>query len=123
MRPYILIVEDDGDISEVTSEILESEGYEVAVVPDGLAGLHSIARRPPDLIIADLMMPMMTGVEMLGHLRRWSKVKQLPTIVMTAMPEMIRDELDASRTVVLVKPVRHGALLEAVQKLLGRAVK
>lgn len=117
---YILIVEDDSELSEVTAELLRSDGHEVAVAPNGLAGLHSMAKRPPQLVVVDLMMPMMTGVEMLDHLRRWTKLPKIPVVIVTAMPEMVRDQAHLLHHVLLRKPFAPGALTEAVNRLLKR---
>lgn len=115
---YILIVEDDSELSEVTAELLRLDGHEVAVAPNGLAGLHSMAKRPPNLVVVDLMMPMMSGIEMLDHLRRWTKLPKIPVVIVTAMPDLVRDQAHLLHHVVIRKPYAHGALTEAVKRLL-----
>jgi len=119
LKPFVLIVEDDLDFSQIVEEILVSEAYEVAVAPNGLAGLHTIAKRRPDVIIVDLMMPMLSGIEMLRHLRRWSKIRRVPTIIATAMPETLRDEEDLPYDLVLAKPFRREVLVDAMLRMLA----
>lgn len=68
-RYRILVVDDEPSIRETAGQILESEGYEVLTVADGLEGLHALSKSLPDLIISDLNMPRMSGFEFLAIVR------------------------------------------------------
>jgi len=79
--PYrILVVDDELSIREAAGEILESEGYQVLTVGDGLDGLHALSKSLPDVIISDLNMPRMSGFEFLAIVR-----KRFPHIATIAM--------------------------------------
>ena len=69
--PYrVLVLDDEPSIREAVREILESQGYEVLTVADGLDGLHALSRSLPDVIISDLNMPRMSGFEFLAIVRK-----------------------------------------------------
>jgi len=80
-RFRILVVDDEPLIRETARVILEGEGYEVLTAADGLEGLHSLGKSLPDLIISDLNMPRMTGVEFLAVVRQ--RFPHLATIAMS----------------------------------------
>jgi CheY-like chemotaxis protein len=79
----ILIVEDDRDLRFVIRMILERAGYEVAEAGNGLAALESIGAEPPDLIIADLTMPVMSGVELVDQLRANPATVSIPVVLLS----------------------------------------
>jgi len=79
--PYrVLVVDDEPSVREVARSILESQGYEVLTVADGLAGLNALSGSLPDVIISDLNMPRMSGFEFLAIVR-----KRFPRIATIAM--------------------------------------
>jgi CheY-like chemotaxis protein len=79
----ILIVEDDRDLRFVIRMILERAGYEVAEARNGIAALESIGAGPPDLIIADLAMPVMSGVELVDQLRANPATASIPVVLLS----------------------------------------
>jgi len=83
-RALILIVDDEVDIAEMIGALLEMEDYEVAYAANGRDGLDAVARRRPDLILTDVMMPLMTGPEMLAELRGHGSHGEIPVIMMSA---------------------------------------
>ncbi|HEX2954566.1 MAG TPA: response regulator transcription factor [Bacillota bacterium] len=87
MAKKILIVEDEPNIAETVAYSLEKEGYKVTVCGDGKVGLEQIFRDDPDLVILDLMLPGMDGMEVCRQVRRKSEV---PIIMLTAK----EDEID-----------------------------
>jgi CheY-like chemotaxis protein len=70
MVPTVLVVDDEQFIVELIADILEDEGYEVARAFDGFEAEQVIDRNPPDLVIADMMMPRVDGVELIKHIRQ-----------------------------------------------------
>jgi len=80
----ILIIDDEPSITNLVSAYLKPEGYEVLIASDGNAGLKSARTFKPDLIILDVMLPGMDGVELLSRLRRESNVY---VIMLTAKTE------------------------------------
>ena len=85
----ILIVEDNADLAFGLSTSLEVEGYEVAVANDGPAGLTAARDRNPDVIILDLMLPKMPGLEICKVLKTDITTRQIPIIMLTAKAEEI----------------------------------
>ncbi len=85
MEKTILIVEDDSNIRELLSLYLEQEGYHIETAQDGAEGLRAYKRVHPDLILLDLMMPVMDGTQMIRELRTFSKT---PVVVLTAKGEV-----------------------------------
>jgi CheY-like chemotaxis protein len=84
--PSILVVDDDADGREVVSQFLTRSGYRVRSSPNGRAALISLSSEIPDVVILDLMMPEMSGVEFLRIIRSYLRWQTLPVIVLTAYP-------------------------------------
>lgn len=87
MSSYILVVDDEPDISALVAYHLAREGYRVRTAADGREALQIIRREPPDLVVLDLMLPEMSGLELLQELRRQSGMDTLPVILLTARRE------------------------------------
>lgn len=83
----VAIVEDDQAISQMYRFKFESEGYEVETAENGKLGLELVTSMKPDIILLDLMMPEMTGDEMLAKLRATSWGKKIKVIILTNMGE------------------------------------
>lgn len=74
-KPSILIVDDDPRVTDVLQEFLEEEGYEVFCEGDGRSALHSIEKHQPDVVLADMRMPIMTGAMLLREITdRWEEI-------------------------------------------------
>lgn len=120
MSPRILLVEDNADLADGLRYNLEREGYQVSVAPDGPAGLTLARQTRPDLILLDLMLPGMSGFEVLQSLR--SAGDRVPVIIVSARGEeadKVRGfRLDADQYV--TKPVGLLELLERVRAILRR---
>ncbi|HZZ83315.1 MAG TPA: response regulator [Anaeromyxobacteraceae bacterium] len=84
MRPRILVVDDDPDILDAICDILGAEGYPVARARHGLEALEQVARQRPDLILLDLMMPVMDGPTFARELRASYSGQGIPIIVISA---------------------------------------
>ena len=81
MSKKILVIEDDPDIVEICRDYLKAAGYEVITATDGVKGLTAARREKPDLVVLDLNLPEMDGLDVCRHLRRES---ELPIIMLTA---------------------------------------
>jgi CheY-like chemotaxis protein len=81
--PHILVVDDDPDVLFALTETLTEAGYTVCGARDGIEALDSIEERRPDLIITDLLMPTMTGFELLGALHDDPALASIPTLIVT----------------------------------------
>ena len=84
MRARILVVDDDPDILDAICDILAAEGYAVARARHGVEALEQVARQRPDLILLDLMMPVMDGPTFARELRNALGVHGIPIIVISA---------------------------------------
>lgn len=80
--PLILVVDDEGPIVSLLTEVLEDEGYMVRFAIDGRAALDEIDRQTPDLVVADVMMPRLDGLSLASQLQR--RMPPLPVILMSA---------------------------------------
>src|SRR3990172_4362262 len=87
MRKNILIIEDEKDIIEVIRYYLEKESYRVHVAQDGFAGLEMASRIVPNLILLDLMLPKLDGIEVCKKLKSDSRLRDIPVIMVTEKGE------------------------------------
>ncbi len=84
MSQTILVVDDNVDVVIIVQTILEANGYEVRVAYGGAAALAQLAEHKPDLMILDIMMPEMSGLEVLEQMREIPSSAQIPVILLTA---------------------------------------
>ena len=125
----ILVIDDDPDILDAVSMILESQGFEVVTARDGIEGLASLKASNPDLTILDLMMPNLDGFGFCKKLQdpRWSKYRSIPILILTSVREEAsrrRYELETGLELdvddYVEKPILPGALLERVNVLINK---
>ena len=88
-RERILLIEDEPDIAEVLQYNLEKEGFEVEVARRGDTGLEAVRREPPDLLVLDLMLPGIDGLEITRLLKRDGATSRLPIVMLTAKSEEV----------------------------------
>jgi DNA-binding response OmpR family regulator len=81
---HVLLIEDEVNIAEALRFILARDGWQVSVYADGAAGLAAVAVLRPDLVVLDLMLPSLSGLEVLMSLRAASVTKDLPVLMLTA---------------------------------------
>ena len=119
----ILVVDDNEDIRNLLTLVLENEGYLVTQGVDGGECLEIIQDKPFDLILLDVMMPGLSGIEVLKAIRgnKDKKINQLPICMITAKSsiEDIDEALEHGATSYIVKPFRPIALAEKVNALLN----
>ena len=89
MSKHVLLVEDEPDLNETISFNLDSEGYEVTSTFNGKDALNAIEKKKPDLILLDLMLPDMSGLEICRELRSSKKTKKIPIMMVTAKGEEV----------------------------------
>ncbi len=88
-KPRILVIEDEADIAEILQYNLEREGFEVEVEPRGDRALEIVRRRPPTLILLDLMLPGLDGLELTRMIKRDERTATLPIVMLTARDEEV----------------------------------
>jgi CheY-like chemotaxis protein len=115
----ILVVDDEFGIADILSELLEEEGYRVLTAANGQQGLERVAEVRPNLVILDVMMPVLDGVAMLRKLRSDPTCRDLEVIVMSAAPPPKgHEELLSNVSGFLRKPFDLQDLLKMVRLLL-----
>jgi two-component system response regulator MprA len=118
--PHVLVVDDDEPIAGALRRALEYEGFRVTVARDGYAALDEARRGDPDLVVLDLMLPGLDGVEVCRRLRAESRgALVLMLTARDAMADRVRG-LDAGADDYLVKPFAYEELLARVRALLRR---
>ena len=119
----ILIVEDDADTREVLAMSLGMRGFLVSTAEDGRKGLEMAESERPDLIIADLCMPKLSGVEMIELLRRQPRFSRLPILVLTAYgSDVVKDAIQAiGASKAISKPLDFDILIDLIKDLLKQA--
>jgi CheY-like chemotaxis protein len=111
-------VEDNPDAREMVSFILAAEGFSVITAEDGQEALELVKDQPPDLIITDIQMPNVDGIEMIKRLRQEFKSHNLPIVVMSAFGSGAQDAIDAGANRSAPKPMQVDYLINLVKQLL-----
>ncbi len=120
----VLVVDDSITVREVERKLLENRGYEVDVAVDGVDGWNAVRQKTYDLIISDVDMPRMTGIELVRHIKRDPELKSVPVMIVSYKD---REEdrllgLEAGANYYLTKSsFRDETLLDAVRELIGNA--
>ena len=123
MPKTVLVIEDDADIAETVKYNLQSEGFAVQIAVSGEDGLAHALDSPPALIILDLMLPGISGMDLCGRLRRETKTRRTPIIMLTAKAsEADRVAgLDIGADDYLAKPFSVRELMARVRAVLRRS--
>ncbi len=124
-KKKILLVDDDPDFVEAVRVIVESGGYEVRVAYDGQEGLEAVAEEKPDLIVLDVMMPVMNGHAACARLKADKATASIPIILLTAVADRVttstythRDMLESEAEDYMPKPVEPAELLALIKSWL-----
>ena len=118
----VLVVEDHHDTSFLLCRLLKMEGYEVEHAIDGMVGYNAAESAPPDLIVTDIQMPRMDGIEMIKRIRESNVCRQVPIIVMSAYGQRrINDALAAGADGVVEKPIDLDSFLQTIKSKLPSA--
>lgn len=121
MAKKILVVDDSISIRKSVDFVLGQEGYEVATAEDGADGLLKAKEEKFDLIITDINMPNMNGIEFIRELRKIAVYKFVPIIALTteSQDSKMQEGRDAGATGWIVKPFSPEKLIAVIKKLLG----
>ena len=129
MTEKILVVDDDSDVLDALTMVLENRGYQVITAQDGIEGLACLKAEKPDLMILDLLMPKMDGFGVMKELRdpRWAEFSEMPILIQTAVREKDsrrRYELETGVALgaddYVEKPASPDILLARAKKLIKR---
>jgi CheY-like chemotaxis protein len=113
----VLLVEDHLETREILSMILRQNGMDVMEAADGIEALDAILKKPPDLILTDLRMPNMDGLELSKHVKSTAAFKHIPIVLITATPLSDRTK-HPEIALFLQKPHPAAELVIAISKFL-----
>ncbi len=122
MKKRILIVDDEGLIVDLVSGILEKAGYQVFKAYDGKSGQVMMEQTRPDLVIADVIMPEMSGIELLELMKNSQVLRNIPVILLTQKDEfdVVNRAFELGVDLFLPKPFDSRELLHSVDVILKR---
>jgi DNA-binding response OmpR family regulator len=117
----VMIIEDEPDAAELFAEMMRVNGFRVIKMFSSAPAIPMISQEKPDLILLDIMMPDISGLEVLRYMRREPDLATIPVIVVSAksMPGDIKTGLEAGASLYLTKPVGFLDLKEAVEKVIN----
>lgn len=113
----VLIVEDRASIRKFAAVNLAARGYEVAEAENGLEGLKRLRETAPDVVLLDIKMPVMNGIEMLESMTGDAAIQDIPVVVMTASLSGVEEGDFPNIAEVLLKPLSVEQLVSVVQGL------
>ena len=115
----VLVIDDCRDNLLLMELLLQSEGYGVNLASSGMQGLAEIKKSAPDLVVLDLMMPDLSGLEVIQRLKESRRLSSIPTLLLTANANLERqDALNADE--VCYKPFNIGNILNKISSLLSQ---
>lgn len=122
-RPRVALIEDDESLALLLSYNLEAAGWSVECMLNGATALDRLIENPPDIIILDWNLPGLAGIEILRHVRRDSRTKTLPVLMLTGKTEVqCRDRAMAlGANAFLTKPFVVQDVMSCLHRLLQRA--
>ena len=117
----ILVVDDELETAEMLVEMMRVVGYDVFKSSGGRQAIQMIAREKPDVVLLDIMMPGLSGLDVLRYMRSDPRLEKIPVIILSAkcMPSDILCGLDAGADLYLTKPVSCEDLRDAVEEVLS----
>jgi CheY-like chemotaxis protein len=119
MAYSVLIVDDDKELRTIYRMILEKEGYTIHEATNGAEALQFLMNNTPDLIIMDMLMPMLGGEAVMQRIQQMPALSQVRTLVLTAYPRFRESAIHFRADQFLVKPIKPTDLLLAVSAALS----
>ncbi len=116
----VMIIEDEPDAAELFAEMMRVSGFQVFKASASTPAMRMIAQHKPDLVILDIMMPDISGLEILRYMRREASLAKIPVVVVSAKgtPSDVQAGREAGASVYLTKPVGFADLKNAVERAL-----
>lgn len=120
MALHILLIEDTEDLGENVRDILTMEGFKVTWIRDGLTGVEFLSKNKIDLILTDIVMPQLNGLDLARRVRATKGMETLPIIMLTAKatPEDEAIGMEAGANLYLRKPCNRAVLISSVRSLI-----
>ncbi len=122
VKKRILLADDEEDIKTVVAMFLEAQGYEVVTAFDGLDALEKVRTEKPDLILLDIMMPVLDGFEVCRRLKENEETAKIPILILSAAAhvESVNRGLKAGAKDYIVKPFEPEKLVEKIEQFIGK---
>lgn len=117
-NPGVLIAEDNDELRELFSFALAGIGFEVRVAVDGQDALNALSQSRPDVLVTDVMMPYLNGIDLIRAVRSCRELAELPIVVLSAYPDYLSEAFVAGANKVIRKPVELDELCETVLRML-----
>ncbi len=118
MCKSILVVEDNDDISLLLSLVLESAGYQVKTISNGKNALETVAQIQPNLILLDIMMPEVSGLDVAREIKTKPDYQSLPILLVSAVDRLQEEQFDDSKADgIIYKPFDLNSLVSRVDEL------
>jgi DNA-binding response OmpR family regulator len=115
-KPTVLIAEGNLECLGFLCETLESEGFHIVGASDGEKALHLLSEIKPDVIVTELMMPSVSGGDLIRYVRKTTALAEVPIVVASTYGKTYEsDALKAGATVVLQKPIDIDLLIDAIK--------
>ena len=120
MQKKILLIEDNTEIRENMSEILSLADYEVFAAGDGKEGVTIALKELPDLILCDIMMPVLDGYSVLSEIKKTKQISNIPVVMLTALGFELNKELaqNLGAAGYITEPVELAELMQTVSRVL-----
>jgi CheY-like chemotaxis protein len=117
----VLIIEDEEDAADMFAEMMRVSGYRVLKTSSSTPALTMMTTEKPDVVILDIMMPEISGLEILRQMHKDPALANIPVVVVSAksMPADIKHGMEAGASMYLTKPVGFIELKEAIERALG----
>jgi DNA-binding response OmpR family regulator len=115
----VMIIEDEPDAAELFAEMMRVNDFRVLKISGSTPAISALSKEKPDIVILDVMMPDVSGLEVVRYMRREPALRSIPVIVVSAksMPSDVKNGLEAGASMYLTKPVGYLDLKEAVDRL------
>lgn len=122
MSKTIVVIEDDINIANILTQSLEKNGYAVKTITSGLDGFNVVKKSIPDLVLLDIMLPQMDGLDILAQMKMNDKTKRIPVIMCTALSEMkdVEKCLSMGANGYITKPFDINRVLAKVSAVLNQ---
>lgn len=115
-KPFALIIEDDRDIVALFRHVLDLAGYHTEIVLDGKVAVEHLAKSKPDIVLLDLNLPGVSGIEILAMMNADERLKHIPVVVITAHAHLVQT-LPVNSDLVLIKPVNIEQLSNLILRI------
>lgn len=121
----IVIIEDEPDTAEMYAEMMRISGYDVVKFFGGLPAIDRLRDQDADAIVLDLMMPDLSGLEVLNYIQNQPDLAQLPVVIVSAktLPEDIAKGLNAGAMAYLTKPVSFAEMRKVIEEAVSGSSK